>query len=250
MTNHSFTILTYNFLNGGKPGDQNQWPKLLNQFKPHLVLAQETRDPVKHLTEQADAHVHWLRMNTKFGTGVVAIGAEITPLTLPNSAAYAAAVEITPPADWPAFIASPLRVVSVHLADKLDGDYWPLARKVMADIASLPPGGDLVIGGDFNLTVGIQGKDRGEYVTSGAARKFLKLMQTEFGLMSAWQAVNPNTELAQTYRHWNSQKRFHLDGIFIPARWYRYLESCAVTNDPDWSGVSDHYPVVATFREQ
>ena len=106
-----------------------------------------------------------------------------------------------------------------------------------------------MIGGDFNLTVGIQGKDRGQYITSKVARELLRLLQTDFGLMSAWQGANPNSELAQTYRHSNSRKLFHLDGIFVPASWYRYLGSCEVANDASWRGLSDHFPVVARFQD-
>ena len=73
----------------------------------------------------------------------------------------------------------------------------------------------------------------------------------EFGLISCWQAANPNRDLPQTLR-WSRDQAipYHCDGIFVPDAWYRYLDQCEVLASPLWEELSDHNPVVATFSEE
>jgi endonuclease/exonuclease/phosphatase family metal-dependent hydrolase len=106
---------------------------------------------------------------------------------------------------------------------------------------------DWVLGGDFNLAVGV--RHAGEAVPSDPPW-LLRRLRREFNLMSCWQAVHPNRDLAQTLR-WsrNPATPYHCDGLFVPAGWYRHLEDCQVITDPSWDRLSDHNPVVATFDE-
>jgi hypothetical protein len=76
----------------------------------------------------------------------------------------------------------------------------------------------------------------------------LERLRREFNLMSCWQAVHPNRDLAQTLR-WarNPATPYHCDGVFVPAAWYRYLEDCQVITHATWEVLRDHNPVVVTL---
>ena len=105
---------------------------------------------------------------------------------------------------------------------------------------------DLILGGDFNLAVGV--RHANETVPADPPW-LLRRLRREFNLMSCWQAVHPNRDLAQTLR-WARKPAtpYHCDGVFAPASWYRYLEDCQVISDANWDVLSDHNPVVATFE--
>jgi hypothetical protein len=129
--------------------------------------------------------------------------------------------------------------------------------------------GDLIIGGDFNLTVGqrhhSERRDDGTpWLTAEAELAVQARLGEEFGLINCWQTANPGMPLAQTLR-WSGEPRppicpqcppvrsFHCDGIFVPASWGTPF--CTVINNEEWTGRndgrrlprSDHNPVVATF---
>jgi len=110
----------------------------------------------------------------------------------------------------------------------------------------LPADATVIIGGDFNLTVGF--RHPGEQLQKNQP-KLMARFQREFGLMNCWQTVHPNQDLPQTLR-WSNNKTmpFHCDGIFAPAHWYRYLEAADVISGDEWDSLSDHNPVVASFN--
>ena len=113
----------------------------------------------------------------------------------------------------------------------------------------LPFGDDaeIVIGGDFNLTVSERHEDE-DKTTSNTDRKIQARLRNEFGLINCWQHANPNTPLPQTLR-WVSKKDvpYHCDGIFVPKEWENSLTSCEVISGNMWDRLSDHNPVLADF---
>lgn len=246
MSDQRFTILTYNFHNGGQPLGHNQWPRLFDQFQPDIVLAQETRYPRKFLPAISETCLYWREMNTKFGTAVVTPAARVEVISLAKPDQYTAVVDIVPPSEWPGFIKSPLRVVSLHVANRLNSSYPNMALQILKNLAVLPAVENVIIAGDFNLTVGIQHEG---VVTTKKELEVLNRLKNDFGLMSAWQAIHPNETLAQTLRYARNERHYHCDGIFIPAAWYRYLESCEVIDNSAWRELSDHNPVIAKFRD-
>lgn len=116
-------------------------------------------------------------------------------------------------------------------------------------IAKVVDGGLLVIGGDFNLTVG----ERLATETMSTTKADLAIqarLRDEFGLVNCWQAANPGMALPQTLR-WSSDRGespFHCDGIFIPSAWSSRLTGCSVLNGEEWKSMSDHNPVVAVLK--
>lgn len=109
-------------------------------------------------------------------------------------------------------------------------------------------GCELVIGGDFNLTVSErhQSEDR---VTSSADRKIQQRLRDELNLVNCWQTTNADMPLAQTLR-WDRDPKpaFNCDGIFVSPSLADRLESCTALAGDEWSTISDHNPIVAKFR--
>lgn len=137
-----------------------------------------------------------------------------------------------------------LRIFSIHAPEP----YKSSVNRILDWISSLPDDADVIIGGDFNLTVGVRHSSEGR---KDDDLWLLERLRKEFGLMSCWQAANPNRDLPQTLR-WSKNKvtSYHCDGIFVPSSWYRYLDQCEVLASPEWESMSDHNPVVATFAEK
>jgi endonuclease/exonuclease/phosphatase family metal-dependent hydrolase len=106
---------------------------------------------------------------------------------------------------------------------------------------------DLVIGGDFNLTVGERHPSEARR-TDPLDPAVQARLRDEFGLINCWQAANPGVRLAQTLR-WSNDPPvpYHCDGLFVPASWRPALRSCAAAAGPEWEALSDHNPVVVTF---
>jgi len=109
--------------------------------------------------------------------------------------------------------------------------------------------GDLIIGGDFNLTVG-ERQPAEELKTSKADLAILARLRDKFGLVSAWQAANAGTPLPQTLR-WAKDEvtPFHCDGIFIPQPWTGRVRSCKVVSGETWERMSDHNPAMVELTD-
>ena len=140
----------------------------------------------------------------------------------------------------------PLRVFSVH-APTAKESYARAVNKILDMLRDYRDGADVVIGGDFNLTVSRRhpAEDR---QTSTADLKIQQRLEDEFGLINCWQTMNPDVPLAQTLR-WDRDPvpPYHCDGIFVPGSWSEKLKACQVLSGPPWDGMSDHNPVVAEF---
>jgi endonuclease/exonuclease/phosphatase family metal-dependent hydrolase len=122
-------------------------------------------------------------------------------------------------------------------------------NRLLDEIKKVAAGREVVIGGDFNLTVSRwPGPKRptGKQDLAIQAR-----LAGEFGLLNCWQAANPEQPLCQTLR-WTGDRSipYHCDGIFVPKSWSKRLESCVVLSGNEWNQLSDHNPVVACFRSR
>src|SRR5262249_53728209 len=124
--------------------------------------------------------------------------------------------------------------------------YSKQVNKLLDQIKKVTGRRELVIGGDFNLTVSSW---------SGAERPVSKQelaiqarVGDEVGLLNCWQEANPDQPLHQP-RRWtgNGNTPYHCDGIFVPQSWKERLQFCTVLAGDEWDGLSDHNPVVACF---
>jgi endonuclease/exonuclease/phosphatase family metal-dependent hydrolase len=120
-------------------------------------------------------------------------------------------------------------------------------QHILDRVAALRGDADLVLGGDFNVAVGYRKEGEPVRILRGE-RDILDRLAQDFGLVSCWQAANPQRPLAQTLR-WsgNPSAPYHCDGIFVPRSWLPRLKTCRVVRGTRWTRLSDHNPVVADF---
>jgi endonuclease/exonuclease/phosphatase family metal-dependent hydrolase len=238
-------IATYNLRAGGKRGNRVHWQRLLDVFEPDILLVQETRHPSEYLEPDFYAanadRIHWMAARGRqWGSAIYVRSGALKPITLPEHNGYVVAAEVTgndssPRTGWP------LHVVSLHVP----APYKRSMNEILDYTAAVESTNDLIVGGDFNLAVGV--RHASEPVPSDPPW-LLQRLRREFNLMNCWQTVHPNRDLAQTLR-WarNPATPYHCDGVFAPASWYRHLEDCQVISGPTWDVLSDHNPVVVTF---
>jgi endonuclease/exonuclease/phosphatase family metal-dependent hydrolase len=238
-------IATYNLRAGGRRGERVHWRRLIEVFEPEILLVQEARHPSHYLEPDfyaANANrIQWRAApDRKWGSAIFVRSGRLKPITLPDHNGFVTAAEVTG-SDWSTHTGRPLYVVSLHVP----APYKRPMNEILDFIATLENTHDLILGGDFNLAVGV--RHASEPLASDPPW-LLQRLRREFNLMSCWQAVHPNRDLAQTLR-WagNPSAPYHCDGIFVPATWYRYLEACQVISDPSWDVLSDHNPVVVTL---
>jgi endonuclease/exonuclease/phosphatase family metal-dependent hydrolase len=191
------------------------------------------------------SHAVWSPVNNTWGSAVYVKAEVPRQLELPHYRGWVVGVEISG-ADWLPSAAKPVRIFSLH-APTGQGGYAPVVNSILDMIATQRNGCDIVIGGDFNLSVSERhpSEERKNKTCNLAIQARLR---NELGLINCWQTMHPDTPLAQTLR-WekNREPAFHCDGIFVPASWSARLKSCEVLSGPEWDEVSDHNPVLAEF---
>lgn len=238
-------IACYNLRFGGNAKNRPHWRRIFEAEDPAIFLAQETCSPEQYLTAREvktlGARLHWQPVaNVRWGSAVVVRSGRVTPIRLPGYAGYIVGVEVRG-FGWPVPSRRPLRVFSVHVP----APYVRPMNEILDAIKALPDSDacDHVIGGDFNLTTGVRHPSEKRQSHN---LFLLERLRREFNLMNAWQIANPNRDLPQTLR-WGRDKSepYHCDALFLPAAWYRHLESCEVLSSPQWDQLSDHNPVVA-----
>jgi endonuclease/exonuclease/phosphatase family metal-dependent hydrolase len=118
-----------------------------------------------------------------------------------------------------------------------------LIRKVVT------PETPLMIGGDFNVTLGERHASEA-MKTSPADRRALAAI-ADAGLVSCWAATHSDQPLAQTLR-WSGDKApgkttpYHCDGILVPKAWSGWVHCEIHTAEPYM--ISDHNPVSANVN--
>ena len=118
--------------------------------------------------------------------------------------------------------------------------------RLLDRIGKVARGREVVIGGDFNISVShAPGSWR---PTRKGELAIQARLADEFGLVNCWQAANPGRPPDQTLR-WTGNRTtpYHCDGVFVPKGWADRLESCEVLAGDEWDHLSDHNPVVARF---
>ena len=111
------------------------------------------------------------------------------------------------------------------------------------------PGVHLVVGGDFNFTLGERHASEAMKTTSADHRALAAIANA--GLVSCWTATHPDRPLPQTLR-WSSDRApgkttpYHCDGILVPRAWSGWVQ-CEI-HTAELYMVSDHNPVSATLN--
>lgn len=233
-------IATFNFRGGGGVRRPDHWLTLRAQLGADVLLTQESRPPVN---ASADCTALWEEAIQGWGTGLYASRLAVRPLEVRGFQGRVTGGQLAN--DQPA--GRPLRIFSVHCpAGK--GGYVATMHRILDRLQGLPGDADLVIGGDFNVAVGLRGPDE-LLKMSNAERALMTRFTDELDLIPCWQTANPGRPLAQTLR-WSVERStpYHCDGIFIPRAWQHRLESCEVFAAPEWDALSDHNPVLAVLQ--
>jgi endonuclease/exonuclease/phosphatase family metal-dependent hydrolase len=242
------TLVTYNLRSGGAA--RTHWSKVLDELRPDIFLVQETVAPEEHLStvvhRRLRRRVAWsLADGRRWGSAVYVSRGKARPVDLPDFRGHVVGLEIVG-AKRPVRGRGPLRAFSIHAP--IRGSYQRAMNLILDMIADYAGDGDIVIGGDFNLSV----SERHVLelrTTSQADRAIQGRLRDEFGLANCWQVANPACPLAQTLRWANDPVTpYHCDGLFVPQTWLTRLRGCEVISEPEWNALSDHNPVVARFE--
>jgi exonuclease III len=238
---------TYNMLKGGS--QRVHWVRMIEDFGVDLLLGQESYPHHEHLPPlmypDAGKRSAWeMAEKNGWGSAVFSRTGSVNPVAVPNFSGWVVGAEISG-ASWQAGITDPILVFSVHAPSKGEA-YRKQVNRLLDEIRQVAGRREVVIGGDFNLTVSHwSGPERPTCKQDLAIQARLA---DEFGLVNCWQAANPDQPLCQTLR-WTGDRTipYHCDGIFVPRSWKDRLESCVVLAGDEWNRLSDHNPVVASF---
>ena len=234
-------IATFNFLGGGSARRSAHWSLLQTRLFPDVLLTQESRPPPSGAASHATAL--WAEAIRGWGTGLYAPRLVLRPIEIEGFRGWVSGGQLE--SKRPA--GRPVRIFSVHCPQRKKG-YVHTVHEILDLLQPMRNEADLIIGGDFNVAVGVRGLD--ELVKMSEAERALMTRLTEdLDLVPCWQTANPARPLAQTLR-WsrNPTTPYHCDGIFIPRSWQHRLESCEVVEGPAWEQLSDHNPVLAVLR--
>jgi exodeoxyribonuclease III len=202
----------------------------LEALAPDVAVLSEALAP-----ERESAQLHWYPSNaSRLGIQVRAFG----PYTLRR----------LPRAELPNCVV-PLRVVGPRSFNLLAVWTWPAPSYVkafqngLAAYARLLHGGPTVVAGDFNGNpVFDRHKPRARWWSAG----FDALEAA--GLVSAdhrFHGVDYGAEPHATHHFLRKPERpFHIDFCFVPAGWSGRRLQVAIAHGPDWSTLSDHFPLV------
>jgi endonuclease/exonuclease/phosphatase family metal-dependent hydrolase len=240
-------IATYNILKGG--AQRVHWVKMIEDHAVDLLLVQESHPHDKHLPAllypNARKQSVWEGVEGNgWGSAVFSKSGSVKPVFVPGFAGWVIGAEIAG-ASWQRGGGDSLLAFSLH-APSRNQSYARQVNQILDEVARIASGRDVVIGGDFNLTVShFAGSER---AVSKQDLAIQSRLAEEFGLMNCWQTANPNQSLPQTLR-WTRNRMipYHCDGLFVPESWKSRLQSCVILSGDEWNALSDHNPVLAAF---
>lgn len=240
-------IATYNILKGGSR--RVHWRRLIEDHSVDLLLVQESYMHDEHLPPlefpTARNQTVWEKIEeNRWGSAVFSRSGSVTPVSVAGFSGWVVGAEIAS-ASWQSGYRDPLFAFSIH-APEIKGNYWKPVNKILDEIKRIAGDREIIIGGDFNLTV-----SNWTGLVPPVKKQDLAIqtrLSEEFGLLNCWQEANPSQPLHQTLR-WTRNRTFpyHCDGLFVPKTWKDRLLSCSVLSGDEWTSLSDHNPVVASF---
>src|SRR5262245_11640736 len=223
---------------------------MIEDYGVDLLLVQESYVQDEHLPPRSypDAHrqsVWKMAAKNSWGSAVFSRTGSLKRFGVSGFAGWVIGAEISG-ASWQARSADPILAFSVH-APSMGKSYSKQVNKVLDKIKRLAGRREIIIGGDFNVTVSHWCDS--ERPVSKQDLAIQARLAEEFGLLNCWQEANPDQPLQQTLR-WTGNRTipYHCDGIFVPRSWKDRLQSCVVLTGPLWNRLSDHNPVVAQFE--
>jgi len=241
-------IATYNILKGGP--QRVHWVKMIEDHSVDLLLLQESYVHDEHLPpllypDTRSQSVWEMVEQNGWGSVVYSKSGTLKPIPVPGFTGWVVGAEICG-ASWQSSPDECIMAFSVHAPSRAES-YSKQVNKLLDEIGGIAGGREIIIGGDFNLTV--SNWSESERPVSKQDLAIQMRLSQEFGLLNCWQVANPDQPLPQTLR-WTRDRTipYHCDGLFVPKSWRDRLGSCVVLSGDDWNRLSDHNPVVAQFR--
>jgi len=240
-------LATYNLLKGGS--QRIHWQRMIDDHFVDLLLVQESYKQDDHLPSLLypgfrNQSVWEMVEQNGWGSAVFSRSGTLNPISVPGFTGWVVGAEISG-ATRQAGLCDPILAFSVHAPSRAES-YSRQVNKLLDQIKTISDGRDIIIGGDFNLSVSHwSGSERPSSKQDLAIQARLA---DEFGLINCWQTANPDQPICQTLR-WTGDRTipYHCDGLFVPATWRDRLQSCVVLSGDEWDRLSDHNPVVACF---
>ena len=242
-------IATYNILKGGSR--RAHWTKMIEEQAVDVLLVQESYSPAEHLPPLLYPHSHvqsvWeMVQQNGWGSAVYSSSGNLKQIFVSGFAGWVVGAEICGAFWQSSHIASTL-VFSIHAPSRGES-YSKQVNKLLDEIGRIANGREIILGGDFNLS--ISNSSKSERPLSKHDLAIQVRLAEEFGLINCWTSANPCEPLPQTLR-WTGDRTipYHCDGLFVPKLWKNRLESCRVLSGDPWNQLSDHNPVIAEFLE-
>lgn len=224
--------------------------KMIEDQGVELLLVQESYPHDEHLPpllypELRQRSVWEMVERNGWGSAIYSGSGTLEPISVPGFAGWVVGALIRG-ATWQPPHSDSTMAFSIHALSRA-ASYAKKVNKLLDEIGRIASGSEIILGGDFNLTV--SQSDDSEPPVSKQDLAIQVRLSDEFGLINCWQSANPNQPLVQTLR-WSGDRTvsYHCDGLFVPKSWQDRLISCDVLSGDDWNRLSDHNPVVASFR--
>ena len=155
-------IATYNLRFGGKLGNRVHWKKIMEAAGPDIFLVQETLSPEhyfpKDLAADFTRQTHWQAVDGReWGSAVYVRSGQVVPLNplSPELSGWVTGVKVTG-LGWPLLADESLYIYSIH-APSGRSSYVRRVNLILDLIkVQIPVDATVIIGGDFNLTVGFR----------------------------------------------------------------------------------------------
>ncbi len=224
------------------------WPRLWGALNLDILCLQESARP----DEQA-SQLWELVPGNKWGSAVVLSSGTLDPIEIPNYRGWVVGGEV----HESKFQSEGRRMLVFSLHSPTSSaiskrfSYIQEVNSVVSILEKiLPAECDLILGGDFNFTIGE--RQTGEFQSTQPSEREVIRKIEQLGSSSCWSASHPNRPLEQTLR-WTSDQTphrstpFHCDGMFVPSRW-KQRTTCEVFTSECYR-VSDHNPVVAWIAD-
>lgn len=241
-------IISFNLRSGGKTGKDNHWQRLIQEFHPDIVCAQESLHPREYLSPAKFPGprncVHAFVSHGKWGSAILSRNYQLEAVHLPTFDGSVAGARIPNlPING---AAQPVMIFSVHAPTS--PSYEVVVNQILDEVAKVWDRQPLILAGDFNVTTAFRHPSETGTKNSKGECELLSRLRQEFGLVNAWQTLYPNQNLPQTLR-WNKNPAvpYHCDAIFVSHHFLPHLESASIANSGEWGSLSDHNPVVVTI---
>ena len=241
-------VVSYNLHFGGRKGASNSWQRLIREFAPDIVFAQESLSPDQYFSPKEFSQFKgciWLPVpERKWGSAILSKSYHLERESLPGYEGWVVGARV------PDFVIGgiPQSVLMFSIHAPSPGPYEPAVDRILSELAKKWDKTPMIIAGDFNLTTAIRHPTE-ELKNSVGEIELQERLRKEFRLFNAWQVLYPNQNLPQTLR-WakNRIAQYHCDAIFVSDSHLVHLASANVESAGIWGEMSDHSPIVVTFE--